>query len=407
MVGLALFVSGCPGGGGSGGTVSAPTAPTGVTASPGVRQTSISWNNVAGAKSYNVYWSTSQGVTTGSTKISGAGSPYHHDSLTSGTRYYYKVAAANDAGESSLSDEVSAVPHVTVAEAIADGIINIPGEQPTIQAGLDAARTGDTVRVDDGTYYENLVWPGVDGIKLQSVNGAERTIIDGRQLKSVIQISSSPITTTTVIEGFTIRNGNFKDYLQSGYVGPEYEGGGGINVWNTSPTIRNNIITQNVSKNHGGGINVCWMAFPIISNNYITNNSAAKNGGGIYCRNECNATGSMNTIKNNSSKWCGGGVYSSITSSFPQSGNTITNNHDYDCYSSSCDNFCHVTAQEYGGENGTTGNSACDSCLAGCSGLTSCCTGYGCLCADECTASCASGTHLYCTLWGDCFCVAN
>src|SRR3989304_2753726 len=44
-------------------TGSAPSAPTGVTATAGNGQVSISWSPVSGATSYNIYWSTATGVT--------------------------------------------------------------------------------------------------------------------------------------------------------------------------------------------------------------------------------------------------------------------------------------------------------------------------------------------------------
>ena len=56
--------------------------------------------------------------------------------------------------------------------------IHVPGDQPTIQAGINAASNGDTVLVDPGTYYENIDFLG-KAITVTSSGGAAQTIIDG------------------------------------------------------------------------------------------------------------------------------------------------------------------------------------------------------------------------------------
>jgi hypothetical protein len=87
------------------------SAPTGATATASNGQVNISWNAVSGATSYNIYWSTTSGVTkTSGTKITGATSPYSHTGLTNGTTYYYIVTAVNSSGESVASVQVSATP---------------------------------------------------------------------------------------------------------------------------------------------------------------------------------------------------------------------------------------------------------------------------------------------------------
>jgi len=88
------------------------SAPTGVSASPGNRQVTVTWDPVSGADSYNIYWSTSSGVskTSYTKRISGVSSPYAHTGLTNGTKYYYVVTAENSADESDESSKVSATP---------------------------------------------------------------------------------------------------------------------------------------------------------------------------------------------------------------------------------------------------------------------------------------------------------
>ncbi len=88
-----------------------PSPPTGVSAKAGNKQVTISWNGVAGATSYNLYWSTVSGVNKATgTKISNVTSPYTHTGRVNGTTYYYVVTAVNNYGESSESSEVSGRP---------------------------------------------------------------------------------------------------------------------------------------------------------------------------------------------------------------------------------------------------------------------------------------------------------
>lgn len=88
---------------------SAPAAPTGVTAVGGTNQVTLSWTAVMGADSYNVYWSTTAGVTSATgTKISGATSPFVHTGLAAGSAYFYVVTAVNRVGESAASSQATA-----------------------------------------------------------------------------------------------------------------------------------------------------------------------------------------------------------------------------------------------------------------------------------------------------------
>ena len=87
----------------------APVAPSGVTATGGANQATIAWGAVPGAASYNIYWSTSAGVTkTSGTKIAAVTSPYVQSALAAGTTYYYIVTAVNGVGEGAASLQASA-----------------------------------------------------------------------------------------------------------------------------------------------------------------------------------------------------------------------------------------------------------------------------------------------------------
>jgi hypothetical protein len=88
----------------------APYAPSGLTATGGVGQVSLSWNAASGATSYNLYRASQSGggssiapVVTGITDTN-----YTDTGLTTGLTYYYQVVGVNASGLSGFSPEVKA-----------------------------------------------------------------------------------------------------------------------------------------------------------------------------------------------------------------------------------------------------------------------------------------------------------
>ncbi|MFH0826017.1 MAG: fibronectin type III domain-containing protein, partial [Pseudomonadota bacterium] len=114
ILGIAVFALSACGGGGSDTPPTPPSAPANLTADAGDSQVILNWPSVSGAATYNVYYGTSAGVTTSSTKITGSVSgPKTVTGLTNDTPYFFAVSAVNAAGESSLSVERSATPSTT------------------------------------------------------------------------------------------------------------------------------------------------------------------------------------------------------------------------------------------------------------------------------------------------------
>ncbi|MBN1480382.1 hypothetical protein JXA70_08935, partial [candidate division KSB1 bacterium] len=199
-------------------------------------------------------------------------------------------------------------------------IINVPTDQATIQEGINAAVSGDTVLVANGTYYESINYQGkaitvashyaVDGDTLHILN----TTIDGSQLtdedRSSVVYFESGEDTTSVLMGLTITGG--KGSKTGGTVFGKKINGGGILCKNSSARIVHNIIRNNsaIGKQESGGGGLYASAakpsehFLILEHNQFLRNGAesAQNdaaGGGVWT--DINSRVLHNTFIENSS----------------------------------------------------------------------------------------------------------
>jgi len=95
---------------------SAPAAPSGLKATAGNKQITLSWTAVSGATSYNIYRGTAGGGESATPILTGVKlTSYINSGLTNGKAYYYKVAAMNSTGTSAMSNEATATPSAKAA----------------------------------------------------------------------------------------------------------------------------------------------------------------------------------------------------------------------------------------------------------------------------------------------------
>lgn len=163
--------------------------------------------------------------------------------------------------------------------------IYVPSGQPTIQAGIDAAQDGDTVLVANGTYRGegnvNIDFLGKE-ITIKSANGANTTIVDCQSTPETRGfIFQNQETNKAVLEGFTIRNG-IHDF------------GGGIHIYDSSPTIKNCVISDNEASGKlfhtdGGGGIYLYNSDAIILDCIVSNN----NGTGILIAGDWDKDGTI------------------------------------------------------------------------------------------------------------------
>jgi fibronectin type 3 domain-containing protein len=158
---LPIVLAGCGsyGANGKSGGTAPPAPPTGLMATAGNAQVSLSWPASTGAALYYVKRSTTTGGPYGQIS-SPAATTYTDTGLTNGTTYFYVVSAYNSAGQSANSAEVNATPKA-------------PPVPPPAPANLQATA---------GNAQVNLTWnasPGATSyhVKRSTTNGSGYTQI--------------------------------------------------------------------------------------------------------------------------------------------------------------------------------------------------------------------------------------
>ena len=213
--------------------------------------------------------------------------------------------------------------------------INVPTQFATLQDAVSAAAAGDTILLANGTYTgakNREIDFGGKNLTVKSAGGAAGCIIDCQQTGRAFHLTAG-VTSSSVIDGLTIKNGNVTTF------------GGGIYADGSNPTISNCTFTNNTAlvpgsgstgrpngfggglyggialnctftgNTGGGGGGLCGSAATGCT--FTANNATA--GGGMYGGTATGCTFTTNTAINS-----GGGMNGGIVTGCTFTGNTAT-----------------------------------------------------------------------------------
>lgn len=180
----------------------------------------------------------------------------------------------------------------------APGVVQVPDDVPTIQAGIELVASGGEVIVAVGTYAESLDFGG-KALTLRSSNPGHplvvaATVIDVTGMFNVTAVLCiSGEGPDTILDGFTITGGG-------GAVG------GGMRILSSDPLVTRCVFLDNIGID-GGGVFACDSQAVLRGCSFIDNGSADTGGGLVAEESALQVIGC--TFRGNRAI-TGGGIYS-------------------------------------------------------------------------------------------------
>ena len=212
----------------------------------------------------------------------------------------------------------------------------------TISEALTRACDGDTIILEDGRHYENVIM-GNNAPRLTiasrylldgDTNHIRNAIVDGMDVNPVFNISdlnNQGTTDTLRLLGFTVTNG----LANSGWNGGggisarwsnvslvkiravenrSGQNGGGIGIWECDLKLKDVLIKDNFATNDGGGLHLQYINNDLLNTNVRIIGNQSSNGGGLYYSHGLGNTGQVYELDgfevvNNFATNQGGGIF--------------------------------------------------------------------------------------------------
>ena len=180
-----------------------------------------------------------------------------------------------------------------------------PCDYTRIQEAIDAASSGDTISIAAGTYNELIDFTG----KPITVHGAGplQTTIDGTGIEGSVVTFTSGEGPGSILRDVTLTGG-------TGTIAPDpvfgnVLCGGGLYLFGSSPTIKNCLVTENITWGGGGMFNL--FSSPNVEECTFRSNQAEGHGGGSYNLDHSDPKFTDCVFELNDATW-GGGMTSTV-----------------------------------------------------------------------------------------------